>query len=151
MIREYNLFHGAVLVQLVDCMRRPVSINEFAEEGRLTTYILDGTVGLHVKHSMKRLTPWQFTFTAANVRELGHVQMSYADTFVVLVCHTDGMVCLTVDEVVSLLSLGQGDQAWLRVSRHRNELYAVSGGGGELPQKRADGVGMIVDRLNAPS
>jgi hypothetical protein len=149
MIREYKLYHGAVLVHLVDCLRRPVAIEEFVEDGRLTTYVLDGRIGLHIKHSLQRLTPWQFTFTAGNVRELGYLQMNYTDAFIVLVCRMDGMVCLTIDEVKSLLSFGRGDQASIRVSRHRNEQYSVSSATAELPQKRADGVGMIVDRLTA--
>lgn len=149
MIPEYKLFHGAVMMQLVDCMRRPVSIDELVEDGRLTSYVIDGRVGVHIKHSMAKLTPWQFTFTRANVRELEYLRMIYRDTFVVLVCHTDGMVCLTLEEVGSLLTFGQREQAWIRVSRHRNELYAVTGGAAELPRKRADGVGMITDRLNA--
>ena len=149
MIREYKLFHGAVLMQLVDCMHRPISIDELVEEGRLTSYVIDARVGIHIKHSMAKLTPWQFTFTQANVRELEYLRMIYRESFVALVCHTDGMVCLSVEEVASLLAFGQGEQAWIRVSRHRNELYAVTGAAAELPRKRAEGVGMIVDRLNA--
>ena len=110
--------------------------------------MLDAKVGLHIKHSTKRLNPWQFTFTPANAHELGLLQMSHADSFVVLVCHTDGMVCLTVDEVLSLLAFGQGDQASIRASRHRNELYTVSSGSAELPRKKALGLGPIIELLS---
>lgn len=150
MIREYKLYHGAVMAELVDCLEKPVAIEEMVEDGRLTSYILDGRVGLHVKHSTKRLNPWQFTFTAANANELGLLQMTHNDLFVVLVCHTDGMVCLTIEELRSLLAFKQGDQASIRVSRHRNQLYEVSSSTAELPRKKPDGVGAIVDCLNRP-
>jgi hypothetical protein len=148
MIREYRLYHGAVLAELVDHLTRPLSIDELSEDGRLTSYVLDGFVGLHIKHSAKKLHPWQFTFTSANAQELGLLQMSFSRCFVVLVCHTDGMVCLTVEELLSLLAFGQADQASVRVSRHRNEQYAVSSGAAELERRKPDGVGPIVDCLN---
>lgn len=148
MIREYKLYHGAVLAELVDCLAKPVAISELVEDGRLTSYVLDGFVGLHIKHSAKRLNPWQFTFTSANAYELGLLQISHADCFVVLVCHTDGMVCLTINELLSLLAFGQSDQAFIRIARHRNQQYAVSSGSGELPRRKPDGLGPILDCLN---
>jgi hypothetical protein len=149
MIPEYKLFHGAVLAELVDCMHRSIAIDELVEDGRLTTYVLDGHAGLHIKHSMQRLSPWQFTFTQANVHELGLVGFSHEHAFVVLVCHTDGMVCLTLDELKSLLAFGQSDQAWVRISRHRGEWYSVCGSGGDLGRKRPEGLDMIVQCLTA--
>lgn len=151
MIPEYKLYHGAVLAELVDVLVQPVAIEELVEDGRLTSYVLDGKIGLHIKHSTRRLNPWQFTFTPANAQELGLLQMTHADSFVVLVCHTDGMVCLTVDEVVSLLTFGAGDQASVRVSRQRNELYEVSSGTGELPRKKPIGLAPIVELLSTTS
>jgi hypothetical protein len=147
MIPEYKLYHGAVLAELVDRLQKSLAIDELVENGRLTSYVLDGKVGMHIKHSMSKLTPWQFTFTPGNISELGFLQMTHRQSYVVFVCHTDGMVCLTVEEVNSLLSFGQGDQASIRVSRHRNELYSVSSGTAELPRKRAEGVGLILESL----
>jgi|CXWL01.1.fsa_nt_gi hypothetical protein len=147
MIPEYKFYHGAVLAELIDVLEKPVAVEELMEDGRLTSYVLDAKIGLHIKHSTKRLNPWQFTFTPANTHELGLLQFSYRDSFVVLVCHTDGMVCLTVDEVQFLLSFGLGDQASIRASRHRNELYTVSSGSAELPRKKPIGLGPIAEML----
>ena len=149
MIPAYKFFHGAVLAELVDILDQAVSIDELVEEGRLTSYVLDGKVGLQVKHSSDRMSPWKFTFTAANIRELGFLQMTHANSFVVLVCNDDGMVCLRVDELVSLISIGKGDQASIRVSRHRNQLYEVSSGSSELPTRRPDGLMPIIERLKS--
>jgi hypothetical protein len=147
MIPEYKLYHGAVLAELVDCLDQSVSINELVENGRLTSYVLDDKVGLQIKHAMQRISPWQFTFTAANVRELGFLQMTHAKSFVVLVCHCEGMVCLRVEEVVSLLSFVKGDQASIRVSKHRNHFYSITSGATELPTKKPDGLGPLLEAL----
>ena len=150
MIPEYKLYHGAVLAELVHSYPNAVSIDELVEEGRLTSYVLDNRIGLQIKHSSKRLNPWQFTFTPANYREIGFLQISHRNSFIVLVCHTDGMVCLTADEVISLLAFGESAQGWIRVSRRRNEWYSVSGGAAELPRKKPEGLDPIIACLGQP-
>ena len=147
MIAEYKLYHGAVLAELVDLLPRAVSINELDEEGRLSSYILDGRVGLQVKHSTQRLHPWQFTFTKSNGLELLSLSNIVPEVFVVLVCHTDGMACLTIREVTSILAAGESDQAWIRVDRRRNEMYTVSGAACELSSKKPNGIDPIVSAI----
>lgn len=109
MIADYKFYHGAVLAELVSAKVGPLAIDELTEEGRLSSYILDGRTGLQIKHSTNRLHPWQFTFTKANLVELLALQQSYKSVFVVLVCHTDGMVALTLEEVTEILAAGESD------------------------------------------
>ncbi len=149
MIPEYKLYHGAVLAELVDVLDQAVSINELVENGRLTSYVLDGRVGLQIKHAMQRISPWQFTFTPANVRGLGFLEMTHPKSFVVLVCRCEGMVCLRVDELGPLLAFGKGDQASVRVSRHRNHFYSITSGATELPTKKPDGLAPLIEALKA--
>lgn len=148
MIPEYKLYHGAVLAELVDISPRALSIDELREDGRLTSYVLDNRVGMQIKHSSARLRPWQFTFTKPNVVELGLLQFSHPDTYIVFVCHLDGLVCLTVEEVMSLLVFGASDQGWIRISRRRGEWYTVSGAAAELPRKKPEGIECILHCLN---
>lgn len=149
MIPEYKLYHGAVLAELVDVLDRAVSIDELAENGRLTSYVLDGKVGLQIKHAMQRMSPWQFTFTSTNVRELGFLQMTHTNSFVVLVCHCEGMVCLRVGELLSLLAFGKGDQASVRISKHRNHFYSITSGAAELPTRKPDGLAPLIEALKS--
>jgi len=152
MIAEYKLYQGAVLAELVHRLSKQVSIDELSEAGRLSSYRLDGDIGLHVKHSSNRLPPWQFTFTRQNVEELGGLQSACRAGAVVLVCRTDGFVCLPWPELRDLIGPQPPEGAWLRVSRRRREWYGVSGSaGGRL--KVPNGIEpllQILDQAPAP-
>ena len=151
MIADYKFYHGVVLAELVNLMEGPIVIDELVEDGRLSSYVLNSRIGLQVKHSTSRLHPWQFTFTKANLVQLLALQQEYAEVFVVMVCNTDGLVSLTLDEITSVLESRTSDQAWIRVDRRRHEWYSVSGGAVELEGKRSQGVQKIVQALEASS
>jgi hypothetical protein len=149
MIAEYKFYHGAVLAELVNLKIGSLAIDELYEDGRLSSYILDGKVGLQIKHSANRLHPWQFTFTKANLVQLLALQQNYGFVFVVFVCHDDGMVALTLEEITEVLAPGESEQAWIRVDRKKNEWYSINGGAAELPGKRPQGVQKIIQALDA--
>jgi len=148
MIAEYKFYHGVVLAELINLMDRAVSINELHEEGRLSSYVIDDRLGLQIKHSTNRLTPWQFTFTKQNLLQLLTMRTHHKMVFVALVCHDDGIVTLTLEEAISILSSGESQQAWIRVERRRNEWYTVNGGAAELPNKKPQGVQAIIQALS---
>jgi hypothetical protein len=147
MIPDYKLYHGAVLAELIDKLVIDVSIGELREDGRLSAYILNGRYGLYIKHSAQRMGPWQFTFSTPNTNDLLQLRLRCDEVFVVLVCWTDGMVCLELSEVANLLGVGSSEQAWIRAERLRGKSYSVSGSGGELPSKKARGIFPVVQRL----
>jgi hypothetical protein len=148
MIAEYKFYHGAVLAELVNDMDRAISIDELEEEGRLSSYILDNKIGLQIKHSTNRLSPWQFTFTKQNLLQLLTLQTHYKVVFLAFVCHDDGMVTLTLEEATSILTSGETEQAWIRIERRRNEWYTVSGGAAELPNKKPQGIQPLIQALS---
>src|SRR5262245_5105388 len=121
MIADYKLYQGAVLAQLVDDAKQPVTVRELVEEGRLNSYVLNERIGMHIKHSAARLRPWQFTFTPANWESLKQLHRAYAQVFVVLVCWLDGMVCLSLDELQEITAEGEAVQGWVRAERGKNE------------------------------
>lgn len=150
MIAEYKLYHGAVLAELVHRCPDPLQIDELDEIGRLSSYILDSTVGLQIKHSTARLRPWQFTFTRQNISELLDLRHSFSHVFIVLVCNTDGMVCLTLADFLKVMGSGESEQIWIRVDRPRGKWYEVSGGRTKTPRKLPHGIEPILLTLGAP-
>lgn len=146
MIPEYKMYHGAALAELVHMLPQPVAIDELSGVGRLSSYRLDGHVGLHIKHSSQRLPPWPFTFTAQNLSEIADLKAKCSEVAVVLVCHTDGFVCLPWSELSQLIGSDPDDGSWLRVSRRRRQWYDVSGcAGAQL--KKPNGLDCLVDLL----
>lgn len=148
MIAEYKFYHGVVFAELINHKVGPLTIDELIEDGRLSSYILDGQVGLQIKHSTNRMHPWQFTFTKANLVQLLALQQTYDPVFVVLVCNDDGMVTLSLDEITDIMASGESEQAWIRVDRRKSKQYSVVGGAAELPGKCPQGVSRIIQALD---
>ncbi len=147
MIPEYKLYHGAVLAELVDIATEDVFVGELREEGRLSAYTLNREIGLYIKYSTKRLTPWQFTVARSHVEEWAELQRRCKEVFLALVCHRDGIVALPIREVVEMLSATVSDQAWLRVDRRRGRWYTVNGNGDAPSRKRARGLGDLLESV----
>jgi hypothetical protein len=76
MTSDYKLYQGAVFTELLDDVDKSLSIRAVREEGRLGAYIIDERIGLYIKHSAVRLSPWQFTFSKANALALMEEQAS---------------------------------------------------------------------------
>ncbi len=147
MIPEYKLFHGAVLSELIDKSLQDLSIGELHENGRLFSYTLNGEIGIQIKHSSKRLSPWQFTFTRQNAAELFELRKRFNAVFGVFVCGTVGFVALTLDEMVQLMSVNESNQAFIRVQRNRGSWFSVTGSGGKLQNKKPSGIIAVLQEL----
>lgn len=139
MIPEYKRFQGAVLAEIIDQYPGAVRIEEWPVKGRMSSYVLNDSVGLHVKHCGSRMRPWMFTFSKANFDELERLNARCSAVFVVLVCWLDGMVCLSHDEFQSITP-NDAERAWVRAERRKREWYMVSGPIQTLPARKGTGV-----------
>lgn len=133
MIPEYKLFHGAAFAEIIDSVPGAVTIRELVDEGRMSSYILNEKVGIHLKHSAQPLHPWQFTFSAAHIRSLRDLIVTYPLSYLVLVCKTDGMTAIPIEEAIRVLGPHEASGSWLRVDRKKRQMYRVFGPEGEFP------------------
>jgi len=143
MISEYRLFHGAVFSELIGGSRSGIKFQLLDRSGRDTAYILNDSVGLQIKHSARKLGPWSFTFTEQNQSETIRLRDMCLMSFLVLVCHTAGMVLLSIEDVSDVLE-ETPKSAWLRAERRPGKWFEVSSSSG-LAIKRPAGL----DKLRA--
>lgn len=146
MIREYKLYHGAVLADIVAMHKGSVTLRPEAEGGRLLNYVVNEVVGLQVKYATQRLRPWHFNFSASHLCSLSVLASTYPACFVVLVCHTDGMIAIDAGDVIASLE-PNAEQMWLRADRKKREMYRVHGPAGEFRGKFKTTVEPIVEAL----
>lgn len=139
MIAELDRYHGVVLRQILVTLGRSVRVGVADLTGRVDVFHVEDAA-FQVKHSTKRLSPWQFTYAAENLVELRELQHSFDPVWVFLVCGQDGVVGLSLSELVSIAQGGEGGAAWVRVSRSRNSMYRVSGALGDLSRAKPRGV-----------
>jgi hypothetical protein len=98
-----------------------VSVYRYRDSSRLLNYSLNGRIGLQIKYATQRMTPWQFTFTISHINSLRELTEEFRHSFLVLVCESDGMICLAADEILPYLLDRSNEQSWLRADRHKRK------------------------------
>jgi hypothetical protein len=147
MFDDYELYQGVVLRQIVVGAPRSVRFRPFEREGRINAYALNDRIGLFIKHSSKRLSPWPFTFHIEQVADLLDLESSFTNSFVAFVCGQDGLVTIDVATLHNLVSFEGTESAWIRISRKPRSMYTVVGNRDELPNKVGNGAALILDAL----
>jgi hypothetical protein len=147
MLDEYEFYQGAVLRQLVVESDLSLSFRPFMREGRITAFVMNGRAGLYIKHSSKRMSPWRFSFTIEQAADLLDLEAKFPDSYVVLVCETDGLVTLPFSELHDIVDFHQTNNAWVSVSRPPRSQCAIAGNKDELGRKVARGVTLILETM----
>ena len=127
MIKDISLYQGAVFSELIRKSKNPLSIESYA----INSYVLNSKIGLHIKYSSKRISPWVFNFHKEHQDEILDLKKGYVEVFISLVCNNDGIVLLSFDELKKLLDENHQDNEAIRISRRHNEKYRISGSDSE--------------------
>ncbi|SDT34473.1 hypothetical protein [Bradyrhizobium canariense] len=149
MLDEYEFYQGVVLRQLAVETDYSVSFRPFVREGRINAFVVNGRVGVYVKHSSKRMSPWRFSFTIDQAADLLDLEQRFPDSFVVFVCGTDGLVTLSFADLHTIVSFHESENAWVSVTRPPRAQYDLAGNRGELQYKVSRGIGVIPETLKA--
>ena len=143
MFDDYEFYQGVVLRSLIINTDLSVMIKPFVREGRISAFVVNSKLGVFVKHSSKRMPPWRFIFNLDQVSDLLDLEAKYFDSFVVLVCGTDGIVTLDVASLHTIVTFDDVDKAWVAIERKPRSQYSVRGNRAELPNKVAQGTNAI--------
>lgn len=134
MIKEFEFFHGLVFARILHATQRPLSIRPFGSTSN-ASYVVNDFVGIYIKYSSKRMTPWRFTFTKEHQDEIEVLKKSFNRVFLILVCNDDGIVCLSYSELKKILDSHHDPIEWISATRHKREMYGVKGSNGTLDFK----------------
>ncbi|WP_297506477.1 hypothetical protein [uncultured Caulobacter sp.] len=150
MIGEFERYHGAALRELIVRANKPIKIETCDDLGRVNSYRIDGILGVHIKHSSKRLPPWQFTYLDDNILEIERLSKRCGAVWLIHVCGQDGAVALSLDEFWSVNPRNAKTTSFIRVDRDRNTMYRVNGTGGKLSRPKPRGLHYIFDTKQSP-
>lgn len=134
MTNDFKFYHGLVLAKIIHETQRPLTVRLFSPESN-SSYILNDNIGIHIKYSSKRLTPWRFTFKPDQLDEIDKMKGCLNKVFLLLVCNEDGVVCLSHGELKQLLDNQHGPLVWISATRRKRQMYYVKGSDGELDFK----------------
>ena len=125
---EYEQYHGIVLRALTVESAEGVHIKAYDAHGIVNSFLVNGLVGLYIKHSSKRMTPWMFSFTEDNFTELQILRGAAGCVFICLVCGHDGFLTISMEELECLSDKKQSDNSLnIHVKRRKRHMYTVGG------------------------
>lgn len=138
MMRAFEFFHGIVFARILHATQKEISIKPFPTPDN-ASYVVNNKVGIYIKYSSKRLSPWSFSFQKRHQDEILRMKNEIGEVFILLVCNEDGIVALNFTEVRELLNEVHLDAEWISVARGRKQMYTVKGSDGVLDYKAARG------------
>ena len=148
MIKEFEFYHGCVFANILHSALTEVAIKRYDCVSN-AAYVVNDSVGLYIKHSTKRLSPWRFSFLKRHQDEMEQMKKELADVLLVLVCDDDGIAVLSYDEVKQILNEVHEEIEWVSVERKKNGMYSIAGSDGRLGFKvgKADLKAKLFSRL----
>ena len=147
MIGEFERYHGAVLRQLIVGANREVRIAVADDLGRVNAFLVNGKLGVYIKHSSKRLAPWQFTYQDDHLGELARLSHLCSAVWLIHACGQDGVVAIPISDFYLMNPLQMNTTSFVRVDRDRNTMYRVNGSVSSLPRPRKRGLDCIFEEL----
>ncbi len=136
MIKEYEFYHGVVFSRLIHEVDIPLKLTVYPTASN-ASYVLNDSIGIYIKHTTKRLTPWRFSLQRVHQDEILKMKNELGEVFVILVCGEDGLVTLSFDELKTILNEAHGNVEWISAARRPREEYAIKGSDGSLDYKVA--------------
>lgn len=143
MISESERYQGVALRQIIVGAGRAVSIGAADSAGRIDSFSVE-RVGFQIKYSTKRLSPWNFSFTADQMFEIAALVRKFDSVWMVLVCGVDGIVTLRAREFLLITEPRPGGICSIRIYRNKNAMYRIVGNARELPNAKPRGVAELV-------
>lgn len=128
--RDFESFHGLTLIKIIH-FKKINSISLYSSPSN-SSYVLNDNIGIFIKHSAKRLSPWRFSFLKEHQNEIKKMSEELEKVFVLLVCNDDGVVCLSYRELKLILDGEHDEIEWISASRKKREHYIIKGSDGKL-------------------
>ena len=131
-MKEFEFYHGIVFAKMLHSHQNEIVIKSYPSSDN-ASYAINNKIGIYIKYCTKRLSPWSFSFNKRHKDELTVLAGIVGEVFLLLVCDDDGIVVLSAEDFNQIIS--SIDLDWIRVTRRKGEMYAISGSGGRLPFK----------------
>ena len=135
-LNEYEFYNGVVLNRLIR-KGKPIKIDVFPTSGN-NSFMINEKVGLYLKYSTKKISPWRFSFTKEHQEEMKIMRDLLENIYLVLICGKDGIACIEYEELKQVLDEYYEDVEWVSASRLKREQYSIKGSNGQLDFKIAD-------------
>lgn len=128
-MQEKHVFHGAALTQIVE---HPSFKALNRASSRYGHYLVNTDKQVFVKYRKSKRSPWQFVFSADEIRALRRAVDSDDDTYVCLVCGPSTVCAVSQDETREVVDLSTNSSQSITVEVPRGGSCRVRGSAGQL-------------------
>jgi hypothetical protein len=94
--------------------------------------VVEFAAGIFLKTSMKRASPWGYSFTRENQDEVQSLKNKYGQVFLIFVNGDDGIACIDFNSSKQVLDENHEENEWLRISRKPRQAYRITGNDGAM-------------------
>ena len=139
-------YHGAAFKELIDGLANleiPTYYNIKPTNESRSGYVIEVIpknqsnfqsikLGLFIKHSTKRRSPWRYSFQLVHQMEMDLLKDECDEMFLVLIAGSDGIASINYSSLKEVLDDNFADVEWISLSRKHNQSYRVAGSDGRL-------------------
>ena len=133
-ISTSSYHYGAALFQLLS-KNKAINITNFPTQSNNSFSINNDFIGLHLKYSTKKSSPWTFSFSRQHQEELRIISEMHKHSFLVLIYGSDGITCISYLELKKVLDEYYEETEWIKLSRLPGQSYTLTGTDGVLDHK----------------
>ncbi|MDA9345919.1 hypothetical protein N9R01_00890 [Porticoccaceae bacterium] len=145
-ISNAEKYYGAVILRVLEKLgevipRASFSITKGDSQSSFAVHGLDASllgkgkkssIGLFIKLSYKRRSPWRYNFDETHQNEIEKLKKQYGQVFIAFVAEDDGIACINFNQLKLILDHNHEEQEWVSVSRKLRQNYRVKGNDGSL-------------------
>lgn len=128
-IQEKDQYHGSALTQIVE-HRSFKALNRASR--KYGHYLVNTNRHVFVKYRTSKRSPWQFVLTHEEIRALRRAFSRSDKVFVCLVCGSNTVCGLKLNDIRQILDLSRNTQQWITVDVPSGGSCHVHGSTGRL-------------------
>lgn len=148
MISDSERYHGAALRNLIVGAGKALTIQTDDDSGQVNTFRLNSDVGIYIKHSSKRLPPWQFTYLSDHIEEIARLAEKCRHVWLIHICGQNGIAVISLEEFFVINPIEADTTRLVRVDCDRNTMYKVNGTGARLSRATKRGLQCVIESLD---
>lgn len=137
-INDQDVYQGVVFLKAIRQIEESTEEVNFRIRSATSknSFLLENdkgsSVGIYVKYTKKPRSPWSFSFTKEHQEEIDILQELCGKVLITLVCHYDGIVCVTYEELKEVLDDVFEETERVSIKRKSRGNYWVKGRDGRM-------------------
>jgi hypothetical protein len=135
LIHEYERYYGIAFMELFEESKKSLKIESLNKER--TSFLINGELGVYLKHSSSRANFWNFAYGENDYREIRMLTLKSKEVAFVCVCGFHGVCILNSKDFATCAGFPDSLTSRVTVRTRLKGSWSVNGSFGELTSTRS--------------